>query len=78
MTTVEQPELDRFATARRFPSRLDPPTTGGGAELGAPVRLYSADARPFPTPNPGPAVAPPVVARGRGRGSGGCCGAGAT
>jgi len=51
---------------RTFPSRLDPPSTGGGAELGELVQLYSTETRPFPTPNPGPAAAPPVVASGPG------------
>ena len=65
--TPEQYEPgDRFASARRFPTTRPAPGTGGGAELGAPVRLYSSDATPFPVPNPGPAVAPPVVASGPG------------
>ena len=51
---------------RTFPSRLDPPSTGGGAELGELVQLYSTEARPFPTPADAPAAAPPVVASGPG------------
>ena len=68
---------DRFAGARTFPSRLDPPSTGGGAELGEPVQLYSTETRPFPTPNPGPVSAPPVVASGPGSQVGCCCAAAA-
>ena len=67
--TTEQHEVDpgdRFASARRFPSRLDPPGTGGGAELGEPVQLYSTETRPFPMPADAPAAAPPVVASGPG------------
>ena len=66
--TTEQHEVDpgdRFASARRFPSRLDPPSTGGG-ELGELVQLYSTETRPFPALNPGPVSAPPVVASGLG------------
>ena len=67
MTTSEQHEPgDLFASARRFPSRLDPPSTGGGDELSEPVRLYSGDAAPFPVPADHPASAPPVVASGPG------------
>jgi len=68
---------DRFAGARRFPSRLDPPSTGGGAELGELVQLYSTETRPLPTPNPGPVSAPPVVASGPGSQVGCCCAAAA-
>ena len=57
---------DRFAGARTFPSRLPPPSSGGGAELGELVQLYSTETRPFPTPNPGPVSAPPIVASGPG------------
>ena len=67
--TTEQHEAepgDRFAGARRFPSRLPAPGTGGGVELGELVTLYSAEVRPFPALNPGPAAAPPVVASGPG------------
>jgi len=65
--TTEQPEPgDRFASARRFPTRLPAPGTGGGAELGEPVKLYSSDAAPFPVPADHPASAPPVVASGPG------------
>ena len=71
MTTEQQHAVDtgdRFAGARRFPRTLPAPGTGGGAELGEPVQLYSNEARPFPTPNPGPAAAPapPIVASGPG------------
>ena len=52
--TTEQHEVDpgdRFASARRFPSRLDPPGTGGGAELG---ELYRpAGSWPAPADAPG-------------------------
>jgi len=68
-TMTEQHEADpgdRFAGARRFPRTLPAPGTGGGAELGEPVQLYSNETRPFPTPNPGPVSAPPVVASGLG------------
>jgi len=61
--------VDRFAGARTFPSRLPPPSTGGGAKLGElvqPVTLYSTEPRPFPALNPGPAAAPPIVASGPG------------
>jgi len=54
------------AAERAFPSRLPPPSTGGGAELGELVTLYATEPRPFPTPNPGPAAPPPVVASGPG------------
>ena len=67
--TEQQHEVepgDRFAGARTFPSRLDPPSTGGGAELGELVQLYSTETRPFPALNPGPAPAPPIVASGPG------------
>jgi hypothetical protein len=37
---------DRFAGARRFPSTLPAPGTGGGAEFGELVQLYSTEARP--------------------------------
>jgi hypothetical protein len=57
---------DRFAGARRFPSTLPAPGTGGGAEFGELVQLYSTEARPFPTPADAPAAAPPVVASGPG------------
>ena len=58
---------DLFASARRFPTTLPAPGTGGGAELGAPVRLYGEPAGPWPAPATGaPAVAPPVVASGAG------------
>ncbi len=66
---TEQHEVDpgdRFAGARRFPSTLPAPGTGGGAELGEPVQLYSNEARLFPTPADAPAAAPPVVASGTG------------
>ena len=56
---------DRFASVRRFPSRLDPPSTGGGAELGELVQLYKP-AGPWPAPADAPAAAPPVVASGPG------------
>jgi len=67
--TEQQHEVepgDRFASARRFPRTLPAPRTGGGAELGELVQLYSTETRPFPTPNPGPVSAPPVVASGPG------------
>ena len=57
MGMTEQHEVDpgdRFAGARRFPSRLDPPSTGGGVELGELVQLYSTGSEPFPTPDPDP------------------------
>jgi len=57
---------DRFAGARRFPSRLDPPSTGGGAELGELVQLYGEPAGSWPAPADAPAAAPPVVASGPG------------
>ncbi len=66
---TEQHEVepgDRFADARRFPSTLPAPGTGGGAELGELVQLYRPETRPFPALNHGPAVAPPVVASGPG------------
>jgi len=65
MATMAEPG-DRFAGARTFPSRLPPPSTGGGAKLGELVQLYSTEPRPFPALNPGPAAAPPVVASGPG------------
>jgi len=65
--TIEQSEPgDRFASAHRFPNMLPAPETGGGAELGAAVRLYTSDAAPFPVPADHPASAPPVVASGPG------------
>ena len=54
------------AAERAFPSRLPPPSTGGGAKLGELVQLYSTEPRPFPALNPGPVAAPPVVASGPG------------
>ncbi len=67
MTTPEQHEPgDKFASARRFPNTLPAPGTGGGAELGAAVRLYTSDTAPFPVPADHPASAPPVVASGPG------------
>jgi len=72
--TEQQHDPDRFAAGCRFPARMDPPTTSGGAELGAPVQLYSTEARPFPAPNAGLADEPPVVASGAGWV--GCCVAG--
>jgi len=57
---------DLFAGARRFPSTLPAPGTGGGAELGELVQLYSTVQRPFPPLNTGPAAAPPIVASGPG------------
>jgi len=66
---TEQHEVepgDRFAGARRFPSTLPAPGTGGGAELGELVQLYKPEPRPFPPLNPGPAAAPPIVASGPG------------
>ena len=57
---------DRFASARRFPNTLPAPGTGGGAELGEAVRLYTSDAGSWPRPADVPAVAPPVVASGPG------------
>ena len=55
---------DRFASARRFPSRLPAPGTGGGLELGEPVQLYRpAGSWPAPADAPAP---PPVVASGPG------------
>jgi hypothetical protein len=66
MATMTTEPGDRFAGARRFPSTLPAPSTGGGDELGELVQLYSTETRPFPTPNPGPAAAPPVVASGPG------------
>jgi len=65
-TMTEQHEVepgDRFADARRFPSTLPAPGTGGGAELGELVQLYKPETRPFPALNPGPAAAPPIVAQ---------------
>ena len=65
--TPDRPEPgDRFAAARRFPTTLPAPGTGGGAELGELVTLYSTETRPFPALNPGPAPAPPIVASGPG------------
>ena len=66
MATMTTDPVDRFAGARTFPSRLPPPSTGGGAKLGELVQLYSTEPRPFPALNPGPAAAPPVVASGPG------------
>jgi len=66
--TTEQREVDpgdRFVGGRRFPSRLDPPSTGGGDELAEPVRLYGAPAGSWPAPADAPAP-PPVVASGPG------------
>jgi hypothetical protein len=57
---------DRFAGARPFPRTLPAPGTGGGAELGGPVKLYTTEPRPWPAPADAPAVAPPVVASGPG------------
>jgi len=57
---------DRFAGARTFPSRLDPPSTGGGAELGELVQLYGQPAGSWPAPADAPATAPPIVASGPG------------
>jgi len=51
---------------RAFPSRLDPPSTGGGAELGELVQLYGQPAGSWPAPADAPAAAPPVVASGPG------------
>ena len=51
---------------RTFPSRLDPPSTGGGDELGELVQLYRPETRPLPPLNHGPAAAPPIVASGPG------------
>jgi len=65
--TPEQHEPgDRFASARRFPNMLPAPGTGGGSELGGPVRLYGGQAGPWPAPADAPAAAPPVVASGPG------------
>ena len=57
---------DLFASARRFPTMLPAPGTGGGAELGAPVRLYGQPAGSWPAPADVPAAAPPTVASGPG------------
>jgi len=57
---------DPIADARRFPRTLPAPGSGGGAELGELVQLYSTEARPFPTPADAPAAAPPIVASGPG------------
>jgi len=70
--TTEQHEAepgDLFAGARRFPSRLDPPSTGGGAELGELVQLYRP-AGSWPAPADAPAAAPPIGASGPGHGVG--------
>ena len=65
--TIEQSEPgDRFASARRFPTRLPAPGTGGGSELGEAVRLYGEHAGAWPAPADVPASAPPVVASGPG------------
>jgi len=65
--TPERPEPgDRFASARRFPTALPAPGTGGGAELGVPVQLYGQPAGPWPRPADAPAGVPPVVASGPG------------
>ena len=67
--TTEQHEVDpgdRFAGARRFPSHLDSPSTGGGAELVELVQLYGQPAGSWPAPADAPAAAPPVVASGPG------------
>ena len=66
MTTEQHEPGDRFAAARRFPTTLPAPGTGGGAELGQPVRLYGEPVGPWPRPADVPAVAPPVVASGPG------------
>jgi len=66
--TTEQHEVDpgdRFAGARRFPSHLDSPSTGGGAELGELVQLYEP-AGSWLAPADAPAAVPPVVASGPG------------
>ena len=55
---------DLFASARRFPTTLPAPGTGGGAELGEPVRLYGQPAGSWPAPADVPAAVPPVVAKG--------------
>jgi len=66
MTTSEQHEPgDRFASARRFPTALPAPGTGG-AELGEPVKLYGQPAGSWPAPADVPAAVPPVVASGPG------------
>jgi len=57
---------DRFATGRRFPTTLPAPGTGGGAELDAPVRLYSSEAGQWPASADAPRPGPPVVAIGPG------------
>jgi len=67
--TTEQHEAepgDRFAGARMFPSRLDPPSTGGGGELAELVQLYGQPAGSWPAPADAPATVPPVVASGPG------------
>jgi len=56
---------DRFAGARRFPSTLPAPGSGGGLELGELVQLYKP-AGSWPPPADAPAAAPPVVASGPG------------
>ena len=64
--TIEQSEPgDRFASARRFPSTLPAPGSGGGAELGELVQLYKP-AGTWPPPADAPAAAPPGVASGPG------------
>ena len=57
---------DRFASARRFPSRLPAPGTGGGDELAELVQLYGQPAGTWPAPADAPAAAPPIVASGPG------------
>ena len=67
MTTSEhEPGHDLFASARRFPTALPAPGTGGGSELGEPVQLYGEPAGSWPAPADAPAAAPPVVASGPG------------
>ena len=66
MTTEQHEPGGRFAAARRFPSTLPAPGTGGGLELGELVTLYSTEARPLPPLNHGPVAAPPIVASGPG------------
>ncbi len=66
---TEQHEVepgDRFTFARRFPSTLPAPGTGGGAELGELVQLYGQPAGSWPAPADVPVAVPPVVASGPG------------
>ena len=67
MTTSEPHEPgDLFAAARRFPTQLDLPATGGGDELGEPVQLYGQPAGSWPAPADVPVAVLPVVASGPG------------